>query len=90
MKSQIHKKLALIAMLISLVFVVTNVTAKKPGKPPADDPVFTASSVNPPIALIESHSLDNGGQIVFRHTEMDLSQFAPSIKRSSKHSKNIS
>ena len=76
MKSQIHKKLALVAMLISLVFVATNVTAKKPVKPPpVDDPVFTAFSDNPPIAPIDSHSLDNGGQIVFRHTEMDLSQF---------------
>jgi hypothetical protein len=32
MKSQIHKRLALVAMLFSLVFVVTNVTAKKPVK----------------------------------------------------------
>ena len=37
MKSQIHKRLALFAMLISLVFVVTNVTAKKPVKPPPAD-----------------------------------------------------
>jgi hypothetical protein len=36
MKSQIHKRLALVAMLFSLVFVVTNVTAKKPVKPPPD------------------------------------------------------
>jgi len=50
MKSQIHKRLALFAMLISLVFVVTNVTAKKPVKPPpADDP-------NPPyLVAIMSH-----------------------------------
>jgi hypothetical protein len=32
MKSQIYKRLALVAMLFSLVFVVTNVTAKKPVK----------------------------------------------------------
>jgi hypothetical protein len=36
MKSQNYKRLALFAMLISLVFVVTNVTAKKPSKPPPD------------------------------------------------------
>ena len=76
MKSQIHKKLALVAMLISLVFVVTNVTAKKPVKPPpVDDPVFTAFSLDPIIVPIDSHSLDHDWQIVFRHQELDLTQF---------------
>ena len=36
MKTQIYKWLALVAMLVSLVFVVTNATAKKPVKPPPD------------------------------------------------------
>jgi len=36
MKSQIYKWLALVAMLVGLVFVVTNATAKKPVKPPPD------------------------------------------------------
>ena len=74
MKSQIHKSLALVAMLISLVFVVTNVTAKKPGKPPpTDDPLFTANSEL--IQYIEPNPADNDWQIVFRHTVMDLTQF---------------
>ena len=42
MKSQIHKRLALFAMLISLGFVVTNVTAKKPVKPPPAEPYLVA------------------------------------------------
>ena len=42
MKSQIHKRLALVAMLISLVFAVTNVTAKKPAKPDKTDGVAAA------------------------------------------------
>ena len=37
MKSQNYKRLALFAMLISLVFVVTNVTAKKVKPPPDPD-----------------------------------------------------
>ena len=36
MKSQIHKWMALVAMLFCLVFVVTNATAKKPPKPPPE------------------------------------------------------
>jgi hypothetical protein len=42
MKSQIYKRLALVAMLFSLVFVVTNVTAKKSVKPPPDQDKTTA------------------------------------------------
>jgi len=45
MKSQIYKRLALVAMLISLVFVVTNVTAKKPVKPPKDPGQTTAECI---------------------------------------------
>ena len=45
MKSQIHKRLALVAMLISLVFVATNVTAKKPIKPPPDPDETTAECI---------------------------------------------
>jgi hypothetical protein len=76
MKSQIYKKLALVAMLVSMVFVVTDVTAKKPGtSPPADDPVFTAHSLDPIIVPIDSHSLDHDWQIVFRHQDIDLYQF---------------
>ena len=74
MKSKIHKRLALVAMLISLVLAATNVTAKKPGKPPpAADPIFTADSSL--ITYIEPNPADNDWQIVFRHTIMDLTQF---------------
>ena len=45
MKSQIHTRLALVAMLISLVFVATNVTAKKPVKPPPDPDQTTAECI---------------------------------------------
>ena len=45
MKSKTHKTLALVAMLISLVFVVTNVTAKKPVKPPPDPDQTTAECI---------------------------------------------
>ena len=45
MKSQIYKWMALVAMLISLVFVATNVTAKKPVKPPPDPDQTTAECI---------------------------------------------
>jgi len=45
MKSQIFKRLALAATLISLVFVVTNVSAKKPIKPPPDPDQTTAECI---------------------------------------------
>lgn len=82
MKSQNHKRLALVALLISLVFVVTNVTAKKPDtRPPKVEPVFTALEGVPNsgdlliLEDIDSHSSDKSGQIVFRGTLIDLDQF---------------
>ena len=45
MKSQIYKRLALVAMLFSLVFVVTNATAKKPVKPPPVPDQTTAECI---------------------------------------------
>ena len=45
MKSQIYKWLALVAMLVSLVFVVTNATAKKPVKPPPDSDTTKAELI---------------------------------------------
>jgi hypothetical protein len=39
------------------------------------DPVFTADSADPLILSGDSHSLDAGGQIVFRNAEMSLAQF---------------
>jgi hypothetical protein len=45
MKSQIYKRLVLVAMLISLVFVVTDVTAKKPPKDPPPDVGDTCSEL---------------------------------------------
>ena len=75
MKSQIHKRLALAAVLFSMVFVVTNVTAKPNMPKPNEDPVFTAISEIPKIAEVVSHSADKSGQIVFRHTNLDLSTF---------------
>ena len=67
MKSQIHKRLALFAMLISLVFVVTNVTAKKPVKPPpADHPslpylVAIMSGEENPVSRLYQPYVDGGG-----------------------------
>ena len=54
MKSQIYKRLVLVAMLFSLVFVVTNATAKKRVKPPPepdDDPCLTMESFSPDYAF---------------------------------------
>ena len=68
MKSQNYRKLALITMLISLVFVVTNVNAKKPV-----DPVFTVIT-DPGIEPIYSYGAHNK-QIVFRNAAMNLGQF---------------
>ena len=45
MKSQIYKRLAFVAMLFSLVFFVTNATAKKPVKPPPDTDQTTAECI---------------------------------------------
>ena len=45
MKSQIYKRLALVAMLFGFVFVVTNATAKKPVKPPPDPDQTTAECI---------------------------------------------
>jgi hypothetical protein len=83
MKSQVRKTLALLAMLISLVFIVTNVAAKKGGNnpPPTEDLVYTATAVDPDLDIrgdlviepIDSHGV-NKLQIVFRHTEMDLAE----------------
>jgi hypothetical protein len=45
MKSQIYNRLALVAMLFSLVFVVTNATAKKPVKPSPEPDQTTAECI---------------------------------------------
>ena len=45
MKSQSYKRLAFVAMLFSLFFVVTNATAKKPVKPPPDPDQTTAECI---------------------------------------------
>ena len=50
MKTQFYKWLALVAVLISLVFVATNVGAKKPPKDPPpnqDDPCSKLTSFSP-------------------------------------------
>ena len=54
MKSQVYKWLALVAVLISLVFVATNVGAKKPPKDPPptdDDPCSKLTSFSPDFAF---------------------------------------
>ena len=67
MTSKTHKTLALVAMLISLVFVVTNVTAKKPVKPPpADHPslpylVAIMSGEENPVSRLYQPYVDGGG-----------------------------
>ena len=71
MKYQILNRLALVTMLISLIFGATSVTAKKPENP--RDIVYTAFNLGVPyIKPIDSHGADKW-QIVFHHTEMDLS-----------------
>jgi len=78
MKSRNYKWLILVATLVSLIFVVTNVTAKKPDKTtPSEDAVFTADS-DLIVGPIDSYSVDHDWQIVFRHTEMNLSGFTVS------------
>ncbi len=64
MKSQIYKRLALVTMLFSLVFVVTNATAKKPVKPPKPPP----DDIDGPIHLTSGNDtwpgvgIDNSGE----------------------------
>ena len=60
MKSQTYKRLALVAMLFSLVFVVTNVAAKKPVKPPPDDPGGSIQ-LTPDDDVWPSDGVDNSG-----------------------------